>query len=44
VIGGIAGYTDERAVFDAAPGTGGRLEHKGFSLLAYAQSRASRPT
>jgi len=37
VIGGIAGYTDERAVFDAAPGTGGRLEHKGFSLLAYGQ-------
>src|SRR5258708_3383000 len=37
VIGGIAGYTDERAVFDAAPGTGGRLEHSGFSLLAYGQ-------
>src|SRR5258708_37331908 len=37
VIGGIAGYTDERPVFDAAPGTGGRLEHSRFSLLAYRQ-------
>ena len=37
VIGGIAGYMDERAEFDATPGTGGRLEHSGFSLLAYGQ-------
>src|SRR5712672_3235822 len=28
VIGGIAGYTDERAVFDAAPGTGGQLDQR----------------
>ncbi len=40
VIGGVAGYSDERAVFDAAPGTGGRLEHRGFSLLAYGQYEA----
>src|SRR5258708_3727995 len=37
VIGGIAGYTDERAVFDAAPRTGGRPEHSRFILPAYRQ-------
>jgi uncharacterized protein YhjY with autotransporter beta-barrel domain len=37
VVGGIAGYRDERARFDTTPGTGGRLEHSGFSLLMYGQ-------
>lgn len=37
VVGTIAGYTDERARFDTTPGSGGRLEHKGFSLLMYGQ-------
>jgi uncharacterized protein with beta-barrel porin domain len=40
VLGAIAGYTDERAGFDATPGSGGRLEHKGFSLLMYGQYEA----
>src|SRR5258708_32541276 len=46
VIGGIAGYTDERAVFGAAPGTGGRLEHSDFSLLADGQyaGQSAHPT
>jgi len=37
VVGTIAGYTSERARFDTTPGTGGRLQHKGFSLLLYGQ-------
>ena len=40
VVGAIAGYTDERARFDTTPATGGRLEHKGFSLLMYGQYEA----
>ncbi len=40
VVGAIAGYTDERASFDTTPGTGGRLEHKGYSLLVYGQYEA----
>ena len=40
VVGAIAGYTDERARFDSTPGSGGRLEHQGYSLLMYGQYEA----